>query len=553
MGQLLPTREAFRHLHPSESELASEFAEQLSDEWYIIGSQWVTRVDRAPKEIDLVLMHPRYGLHCIEVKASQFKIVKGVWHQLNRADAEWHTMDRSPISQARSSAFALCDALRTKSPRLAGLKASFSIALVDTVDLGGDTPVEVDRSQLLLEPDRSRLEEWLLDSIAASPLATPLDLHGLQDVQRILLPDLELNFDPRVRLQRQRERVEETSIGQVRALASLDLNDRVVVFGAAGTGKTRLAHLWAREGVRHGEKVWLTCYNEPLEGFLVGTTAGRHSPYVRRFLHHIQALQGIAVPPEPDEASERHRYWNDELAPLVLRQLHAEHAVWDRIVVDEFQDFNQSWLEILERLVRPGGKILAVADRAQNVYDRDLDWQSLAGRWVHAELRRNCRNTRAIARVLQSFGGAEPATACIEGEPPTIVTPNPLSTVVETVHSALMQHSLGYAPSDTMILVKQRRHRHDLTNTVVNGKPIRGYADGNSDAYICETVRRAKGLEAKHAIICDPEGHMSDSELYVAIARAQHHLTIIAPLAVSARLSRANYDTRVSPTTSTMR
>jgi hypothetical protein len=540
MGQLLPTREAFRQLHSSETELASEFAEQLSDEWYIIGGQWVTQVDQAPKEIDLVLMHPHYGLHCIEVKASQVKIVKGVWHQLNRAGAEWHTLNRSPISQARSSAFALCDVLRTRSPRLAKLKASFSVALVDTVDLGGETPVEVDRAQLLLEPDRVRLEEWLLDSIAASPHATPLDQHSLEDIQRILLPDLELSFDPRVRLRRQRERVEETSIEQVRALASLDLNDRVVVFGAAGTGKTRLAHLWAREGVRHGENVWLTCYNEPLEGYLVGTTAGRHTPYVRRFLHHIQALWGIDVPPEPAQATARHHYWNDELAPVILKQLRVEHAVWDRIVLDEFQDFNQSWLEILERLIKPGGKILAVADRAQNVYGRDLDWKSLRARWVHAELRRNCRNTRAIAQLLRLFGGAEPATACIEGEPPTFVTPNPLSTLVETVHSALLKHHRGYAPSDTIILVKERQHRQELTDTAVKGTPIRRYASDGSNSYTCETVRRAKGLEAKHAIICDPEGNMSDSELYVAIARAQHHLTVIAPRTVSARLNVTN-------------
>lgn len=542
MGQLLPTREAFRQLHPSETDLASELAEQLSDEWYIIGGQWVTQVDRAPKEIDLVLMHSRHGLHCIEVKASRVKIVKGVWQQLNRADAEWHAMDRSPISQARSSAFALCDVLRARCPRLAGLKASFSVALVDTVDLGGDAPIEVDRAQLLLEPDRARLEEWLLDSIAASPHATPLGQGGLEEIQRVLLPDLEFSFDPRVRLRRQRERVEETSIGQVRALASLDLNDRVVVFGAAGTGKTRLAHLWAREGVRRGEKVWLTCYNEPLESFLFGTTTGRHSPYVRRFLHHIQSLQGIDVPSEPAAATARHRYWNDELAPLVLRQLRVEHAVWDRIVVDELQDFGQLWIEILERLVKPGGKILAVADRAQNLYDRDLDWQSLHARWVHAELRRNCRNTRAIAQLLRLLGGAEPATACIEGESPTFVTPNPLSTPVATVHSVLIEHHHGYAPSDTMIVVKKRQHRHDLTETAVRGTPIRTYAGDGSNSYTCETVGRAKGLEAKHAIVYDPEGNMSDSELYVAIARAQHHLTIIAPSTVSARFNVAKQE-----------
>jgi len=538
MGQLLPSREAFRHLHPSESELAQEFAERLSDDWYIIGGQWVAQVDRAPREIDLVLMHPRHGLHCMEIKSSQLRVTKGLWQQLNRATNSWHSLDRSPVSQVRSSSFALCDVLRARSPELAGLRASFSVALVDTEDLGGDAPLEADRAQFLLEPDRNHLEDWLLDAIAASHHATPLGERGLKEIQRALLPDLKMSFDPRARLMRQRERVEETSIGQIRSLASLDLNARVVVFGAAGTGKTRLAHMWAREGVRRGEHVWLTCYNEPLEAFLAATTKGRHAPTVRRFLHHIQEIPGIDVPPEPDDEAAKDRYWNGVLPPLVLDRLRPEHAVWDRIVVDEFQDFNCSWLEILERLVKPGGKILAVADRAQNVYDRDMDWQSLRGRWVHAELRRNCRNTRAIAHVLRQLGGAEPATGCIEGELPSFVTPNPLSSLVDTVHRVLIEGHRGYAPEDTLIVVRTRQDRIDVTNTNVDGRPIQQYGTDRSNSYTCETARRAKGLEAKHTIVCDPAGKMSDSELYVAIARAQHHLTIIAPATTIARLDR---------------
>jgi DNA helicase IV len=74
----------------------------------------------------------------------------------------------------------------------------------------------------------------------------------------------------------------------------------------------------------------------------------------------------------------------------------------------------------------------------------------------------------------------------------------------------------------------------------VKGSPIRTYTGDDSNSYTVETVRRAKGLEAKHAIICDPEGRMSDSELYIAIARAQHHLTVITPRTISARLKATN-------------
>lgn len=536
MGQLLPSRDAFRHLHPSEADLAHDFAECLSDDWYIIGGQWIAHVERMPSEIDLLLMHQHHGLHCIEVKSSQLRIKRGEWQQFNRRSGQWHLLSRSPIAQARRSAFALCDALRARSPRLAQIRASFSVALVDTLDFGGQLPLDADRSQYLLESDRDDLEKWLLDSVFASGHSRALTAEDLEEIQNLLLPDLDMDFQPRAHLHRQRQRVEETCLEQIRGLASLDLNDRVVVFGAAGTGKTRLAQMWAREGRRRGESVWLTCYNEPLEGYLAATTTGRHSPHVRRFLHYIQELQDLDIPPEPASFAARDEYWNRFLPPRVLEQLENHHAIWDRIVIDELQDFNSVWLSIIERLVKPGGKILAVADKAQNLYGRDLDWHSLANGWVQAELRRNCRNTRSIAKVLRRLGGAEPAAACIEGDAPTFLTSDPTCQLSEVVSYALTKGSHGYAPHETLVVVQSRQVRDSLLGMLIGSSSISQYIAGGSSTYTCETTRRAKGLEAKHAVVCDPSGSMSVAELYVAIARAQHHLTVIAPASVIDRL-----------------
>ena len=90
-----------------------------------------------------------------------------------------------------------------------------------------------------------------------------------------------------------RIRLETICADQVRALEALDANRRVVVTGAAGTGKTRLAMAWARRALARNERVLLTCYNDPLGDDMRSRLPDDRDLVVGSFFDVALAMEGL--------------------------------------------------------------------------------------------------------------------------------------------------------------------------------------------------------------------------------------------------------------------
>jgi len=80
----------------------------------------------------------------------------------------------------------------------------------------------------------------------------------------------------------------------------------------------------------------------------------------------------------------------------------------DAILVDEGQDFHPNWWATLRRALATGGEMLLVADRAQDVYDRNRLWTEQAmegagfnGPWT--TLDRSYRMPRRLAELTAAF------------------------------------------------------------------------------------------------------------------------------------------------------
>ena len=48
--------------------------------------------------------------------------------------------------------------------------------------------------------------------------------------------------------------------------------------------------------------------------------------------------------------------------------------IYDAILIDEGQDYNKDWWQTLRAAVEPDGEMLLVADKTQNIYEKDLTW-----------------------------------------------------------------------------------------------------------------------------------------------------------------------------------
>jgi hypothetical protein len=536
MGQILPTREVLRDLHPAEAELAELLEDSLSDEWLIIPNIWIAEKYRAPKEIDILVCHPKHGVLCIEVKGGPVEVRNGEWWQLNRGTQEWHKQEPSPPKQSRDSAFALRRFLRKHEKHLESLEINWAVALVDCDVISTPPLADLPRELLLLKPDLDKLESWVLQASCSDRRDETLGTDGVAALTRRLLPDLKFGFDSDSRRIRQLERINSASAEQVRGLASLDLNQRVLVRGAAGTGKTRLAIMWAKQGAKARQKVLFTCFNEPLAKQIGEFLDQNHRVTVMPILRYFQELDVSNPLKPPRTPDEMDGYWN-QIPDHVSKQITSDHAVWDRIIIDELQDLSDLWLSMIERLLKPGGKLLCVADPKQDVYGRGLTWSNLDS-WTLAELRRNCRNTRTIAKSLQNIGGAQPSSACAEGDPITFISPNPLTMVEEIVESILIKEISPSTALSTLIITKTGSNRDAIRRLRVGELSVGDYESRSQTVIPCETLRRSKGLESGHVILVDPSGEMSQVELYIAISRAQHRLTVIAPASTRETLAR---------------
>jgi hypothetical protein len=170
--------------------------------------------------------------------------------------------------------------------------------------------------------------------------------------------------------------------------------------GAAGSGKSlvlaaRAAHLTAE-----GRNVLVVTYNQTLWHYL-RDLAVRYPVSGRRLNDHVtwchfhEWCKRVCV--EAGFEDEYRSLWaghlrdaDDELSPELLqgileqdllalmdRALSADEnevTKYDALLVDEGQDFNLDWWNLLRRVIHPGGEYVLIADETQELYDRTKHW-----------------------------------------------------------------------------------------------------------------------------------------------------------------------------------
>ena len=537
MGRIHPDRSTIQKLRGAERSFAEVLIDRLSDDWLII-SQLDMISPRRPYEIDFLLMNPQFGIMSIEVKGGEVDVKDGEWYRREHHGGVHH-FRVPPPRQAQDAAYELRNTLRDNDPSFRHLKVAHAVALPDVSAIGADLPLGVTREMLFLSPDLQDIEAKILKCIEIEQTKHQLSGSLLQNFFQIVLPNSRMVFEPDAQRAISREILNHISHEQVRAMASLDENHRVIVQGSAGTGKTRLAILWARRAVQRNEKTLLTCYNDPLATFLNATSSDRYLPNIQPFLRFIKDLNGIPELVAPSNPDELDKYWNLVLPQHVLTNIHLVSEKFETIVVDEFQDFAPNWISILENLLGDNGKLLCVADTTQDLYQRGFEAPTSDKRWTKGRLAINCRNTREIASLLQKLGGALPAASCPTGEKVKFIAANTKVDVLGATEKLIDQHVNfnKLHASDLLIICRTQQERSELRELPTTVAKIGSWESRAENHVACETYKRVKGLEADHVAIVSFDGTFDAQELYVAASRARSTLTIIAPTETGRKFS----------------
>ncbi|MCA9795303.1 MAG: NERD domain-containing protein [Candidatus Eremiobacteraeota bacterium] len=533
--------------HGAERYVAQALEIGLDASWTVFHSYCWLREDRSQKkanlregEVDFLLLHPVEGLLIVEVKGGKvgYDPATGHWSQNH------HGM-KDPFKQAQNNMHALIDQIRERAKFITRGKLpctfGYAVAFPDS-NFSGNLPPGAHPSIVFSANDCRQLGEGVRRALR----------HWSRDVQARPMPDADYqalegallsNFRIVTSLARDVERDEEVLIQlteqQNEALERIYSNDRVLIEGTAGSGKTLLALQRARAYAEQEQKVLFLCFNKKLAEWLKQATRELKTLKVAHF--HALAYEMCKKadlpwnpPPEGDREAVR-QFWEQQAPELLLDaadELPDER--FDAIIVDEGQDFHDDWFTAIESLQRePMGPLYIFFDRAQNLYQTNLSFPKTFTRY---DLRTNCRNTRKIADACSAVLGSPVKVSRFspDGQPPLVVRYTDEKEVRKACLGVLKK-VIGeeqIPPSRVAILspytLKKSCIGSDRLGSFHLVDDVSAWQSGKGVWF--STIRSFKGLEADVLILIDlgdfSEGYFEKYDLFVACSRARHRLVI---------------------------
>ncbi len=532
MATLLP--DSFRidlMVNQAEKTVVDALVRRLDDRWLVLPN-FDLRWEGKDHEIDVVLLHPTYGLGIIEIKGGEIHLSNGAWKRSQRFE--------TPDEQAKNNAYTLREYLDTAVPGLPR-HVAWGVALPDCIRFDGMLPPSMQREQLLLgsefdEPTRA------IESLFSG--ASPLTSQQLTQVVEVLLPTARFTYDPQQVDRNLAKQIQDVCEAQVGALKEIDANRRIYVDGRAGTGKTYLATRWAHRGVFDGERVLLTCYNDPLGRQLAqeferygssdedDETSGEvlAGPFLRL------ALELPGMPPVDFPNTNDSEYWSVRVPAHLVANWHLVTARFDRIIVDEAQDFSPAWLGLLESLLAEEGehRFFWLADRNQQLHDRGFTPPSVDAGWINLKLTVNVRNPRDIARLARRLedGASAPSSMPVASVLRGVAISNTDEAITATRRLIEEVTAAGVPRTDILVVASDSVLRDRLRNEL---DLIPADAESPSQP-ACEVANRAKGLEYRVVIVVAGDEGFRAEPLYVAITRASSRLYVVAGAQLLAEL-----------------
>jgi hypothetical protein len=373
---------------------------------------------KARGEIDFLVLSTA-GIFVLEVKGGRVSCKDGIWYYTDRYDHP-HKSSEGPFNQAQSAMYSLEKRLKAElgESTISGLVFGFGIIFPDC-NYDVDT---IEWSQEIVLDARGWLDtglETYLQNLARywysrqSKKNSHITADLVRSIAHKIRPDFELVQSLRVEAEEVDARLSTLTEEQYSRLDIIESNPRILIEGAAGTGKTMLALETANRLAENGKSVLFVCFSPILAAFLSSRVV--LSRITVKSIHQVMLDTVNRYSRIPDGYYPRlpltDPWFARTLAPEFERIIKRsdQHDRYDALIVDEGQDIlNLDYLSTLGHILNGGlekgiwrifydpsnqGAIYGAMDA--NVIEL-LD--SLGA--VHAQLSINCRNTDQI--ILQT-------------------------------------------------------------------------------------------------------------------------------------------------------
>lgn len=565
---------------PSQAE--RDLFERLRDEpgteeWTVLHSLALAEhLRQRAGEIDFFVLTP-LGVFVLEVKGGIVRRVDGLWAY--GASLEDRTLKpTSPFDQARDGMFSLENRLKKIGSPLAKLFFGYGVVAPDC-----RLKACVSRSEGAENPGvvydftdrRSSLPEYI-KRLAAEAALRYRDA-GIQDRNKpskrdiaelasLLRGDFEATVSDTDLARDVSHNVVLLEEKQRQALESFLQDERTIVIGAAGTGKTIIAVEAALRAYRDGKKVLFLTFNKNLARYIA---AKIKDPDVTERLRiigiHELMYKTIQNSPFAEElqvrfAAGEQSFW-DEWIPEHFSLIQSECGpMCDVLVVDEGQDIlTDPFLNAADVMLKGGlaeGHFIWCMDGTSQapVYGKFCEKASkrLRGLGVTVALRENIRNTRQIAEAARKLARPKSHFETVMGGSEVtffrVHTPKEERMRILSIVRNLIDD--GVPPGQITVLSKRKNPGWDfeavaaeLPSAVwVTEEVAAGLSAKQVEGVTFSTISAFKGLENDFVIVTEVDdltSERSSALLYVGMTRARAKLfVLLSPEADAFRISQ---------------
>jgi hypothetical protein len=550
MARMLPDVDPSQIEHASEEPVYVALRDQLGPEYTVLHSYPWLRPWRdealAEGEADFVIVHPTRGILVLEVKGGD---VRHDGHKWFRDSAAGPREIKDPFRQAQRNMHALLDIVRERARgqiRREDLAHGYAVVFPH-LDYTGAPPPYADKAIIISRRHLAQMGRAVETAYAAwtheaRPLSAGQHRTLLHDC---LMPKFRLFRPLGPDLSKVSERLLELTELQAQVFEGLYAQDRVLVEGVAGSGKTFLALHRALAFARDGKRALFVCYNRELAVWLRRqveddpATAPLQGHLVIKNFHalaaDLAADAGVAFEPASG-GPKTDAFWDEEVPDLLEQaalslSYEGRAASFDAIVVDEAQDFCLGWWYALTQslLSKPDGPLYAFLDPNQSLRG-EVQWPD-----IHFDTRFkltiNCRNTHRIATASASILAL---TALRFPRAPIGGAVRVLRAASEKQQKGLifqeirnLLHHEGVTPKQIALIGPTSKDKGSLSGTTdIDGASLTTSAEEwrQGGGVLVTTARSFKGLEAEVVILYDLGGFsrlFKREDLYVSCTRAK--------------------------------
>ncbi len=576
-------------------QMVYEALRDMPEDWTVIHNCWrhllkgdKESAEHISYEADFIVLIPGCGVLVIEVKNwSRARVRDGRWERWDSKSGLYCPVKHaSPLNQAYLAAGNLREELKKVFSWGRYQKSNMefrSLAVLLGKPENYENPCEIREERYAIDDLRKReryshmrrneIYDWLY-LCGEEALKDDLQWHieslfcygnnntveEMEAVRRYLLQNLVLRQDAATV-----NRIVELAAAPLAMLLPMLENSPggFHIEGCAGSGKScmlcdeaaRLARQAKESGT--GKRTLVLCYNLNLAEYLRGHKALRTagvcrydscSPLVLDNFHTV--ANRICIWEGLPCAGEDGVFTSQTLHTLAERvKANPRYAV-DAVFVDEAQDFSDEWWQVVQAMLRPGGKLYLFSDFGQRLYTHARHLPELP---VRLRLRHNLRNTGQIACFAAASltdKRAEQTYLPINGPEvellPASDSPAVRAVAVRDCIERLQKE--GFRLNDIVALTPWRKNTSLKEDTLTNlvdfpadgetrdkaDKRLKRCAAASATRILGETIKAFKGMESLAVILTDisaprdaENSGFTSAEFYVACTRARYRLIII--------------------------